>query len=198
MSSTPKSTCVFSMRSSGACCRRPERTWGRAAQAPKCLKAFYTSWRRFAPWTRGGAIPGACETTILRIYLLPARRYYHGLGDRQHCGSSFEVTCPTLHCLCKPASLRSWTLSPSATSHGSSFTGEGGLEDDSSSRSGVLTSGNNSSSRKSTGQGDFFLKKLQLPLTVLARFAREGKNGATANGRFHSRIFCYVGVLAEI
>ena len=66
-----------------------------------------------------------------------------------------------------------------------SFTGEGGLEDKSSSRSGVPTSGHNFSSRKSTGQGHFFLKKFQLPLTVLVRFAREGRNGATANGRFH-------------
>ena len=83
MSSTPKSTCVFSRRSSGVCSRRPERTWGRAAQAPKCLKDSYTSWRRLAPYTRGGAIPGACETTILKTNLLSALRYYHGLADRQ-------------------------------------------------------------------------------------------------------------------
>ena len=73
-----------------------------------------------------------------------------------------------------------------------SFTGEGGLEDDSSSRSGGWKSGNGFSPRKRTGQGHFFLKKFQLRLAVLVR------NGATANGRFHSRIFCYVGLLAEI
>ena len=39
-----------------------------------------------------------------------------------------------------------------------SFTGEGGLEDDSSSRSGGLKSGNGFSRRKRTGQGHFFSK----------------------------------------
>ena len=83
MSSTPKPICVFSMRSSGVRCRRLEHRCGCAAQAPKCLKAFYTSWRRLAPWTRGGAIPGACETTILKTNLLSALRYSHGLADCQ-------------------------------------------------------------------------------------------------------------------
>ena len=70
MCSTPKSTGVFSTRSNGLCCRRQERTWGRAAQAPKCLKGSYTSRRRFALRARGGAIPGACETTISKPNLL--------------------------------------------------------------------------------------------------------------------------------